>query len=401
LSLRTRVQTAVVISAGAALAATLTSFAPTAAARVAEPDPPSATAARATTTTTLSSGERVGASAGRKAGAAAGAKAGRKAGRLVGGLKGARAGEAAGRRAGAAAGARAGRAAGAKHSGAGAKRAGAKAGARAGARAGAKAGRRAGRATLGPDCGTTVYRKPDGSAWHCTLGDDFSGTALNTRLWRVMTSDEFNFGDRKDCFVNRPANVFVAGGALNLVARRESSSFRCHRGKGTYLTPYTAGMVSTYQKWAQAYGRFEFRAKFPYSEARGLQTSLWLWPKDASGAIWPVSGEIDVAEWYSQWPDRVIPFLHYAALDGGKGTNRECYVDRVQDWHTYLLEWQPGSIRISYDGQTCLENDSLGSPFDKPYLMAMFNGFGLNRNVPTDATPRYNRAQIAWVRVWS
>ncbi|MFL6061367.1 MAG: family 16 glycosylhydrolase [Marmoricola sp.] len=400
MSLRKCAHAAVVLSAALAVTASLTSLAPAATAQLPAPEatsPVSSAGARVAATTPSA---RAGASAGRTAGAAAGTRAGRIAGRAAGGDKGARAGAAAGRRAGAIAGARAGRAAGAKVSLAAAKRAGARAGKRAGTRAGTRAGRLAGRAAVGPSCGTVVYYKPDGTRWRCVLGDDFNGTSLNSARWRVMTSDEFNFGARKDCFMNRPANVSVSGGVLNLVARRERSSFRCHRGKGTYLTQYSAGMVSTYQKWAQAYGRFEFRAKFPYTTQRGLQTSLWLWPKDATGAIWPVSGEIDVAEWYSQWPDRSIPFLHYASLDTGKATNNQCYVDGVQDWHTYLLEWKPGSIKISYDGKVCLENDSIGSPFNKPYLLAMFGGFGLNRNVPTASTPALNRTQIAWVRVW-
>ncbi|RNL65189.1 glycoside hydrolase family 16 protein [Nocardioides marmoriginsengisoli] len=415
MSLRTRIQAGAAFGAAAAVVASLATIAPVASAQPVVTMRDTTTSASSSTSparvAALRPATKAGQAAGRKAGAAAGAKAGRAAGAKAGGARGAKAGEAAGRKAGALAGAKAGRKAGAKLSSslgvkAGTKagtKAGRKVGRKAGAKAGAAAGHRAGKAAAAntPNCGVNTYRKPDGTPWKCTFADNFSGDSLDTRLWRVMTSDEFAFGVRKDCFMNSPKNVSVSGGVLNLVARRESSPVSCARGRGTFVTPYSSGMVSTYQKWEQAFGRFEFRAKFPYTEERGVQTSLWLWPADASGAVWPITGEIDVAEWYSQWPDRVIPFLHYVGLNDSKATNKECYVDRVQDWHTYLLEWYPGTIRISYDGQTCLLNDTLSSPFDKPFFMAMFGGFGLARNAPTAATPAVNRSQFAWVRAWS
>lgn len=412
MSLRTRIQAGAALGAAAVLVASLATVAPIASAQpvVAMRDHVS-TPVQTARVAAVRPATKAGAVAGRKAGAAAGAKAGKAAGAKVGGARGAKAGEAAGRKAGALAGAKAGRRAGAKLSSRLGVKAGTRAGTKAGKKVGAKAGKKAGTAAghragkaaaaAGPDCGTTVYRKPDGTPWKCTFGDDFNGTKLDTSVWRVMSSDEFAFGVRKDCFMNSPKNVSVSGGVLNLVARRETTPVSCARGRGTFVTPYSSGMVSTYQKWEQAFGRFEFRAKFPYTEARGLQTSLWLWPDDASGAVWPITGEIDVAEWYSQWPDRVIPFLHYVALNDSKATNKECYVNRVQDWHTYLLEWEPGKIRISYDGRTCLVNDTLSSPFDKPFFMAMFGGFGLARNAPTAATPAVNYSQFAWVRAWS
>lgn len=252
-------------------------------------------------------------------------------------------------------------------------------------------------------CGVNVYRKPDGTRWTCTLGEDFNGTALNSNLWRVMTSDKFGYGDRPDCFVNNRNNIAVANGVLTLTSRRETSTFNCVRDGRTFRTRYSAGMVSTYSKFAQAYGRFEFRAKLPYTTQKGLQTSMWLWPQGASGALWPATGEIDVAEWYSSWPDRVIPYLHQANIFVPKSqvTNNNCLVRRVQDWHTYLLEWTPAYLKISFDGRQCLYKKGGGAPFNKRSMISLFQGFGLDRNAPTTSTPGLAKAQFAWVRVWS
>ncbi|MCX6397609.1 MAG: glycoside hydrolase family 16 protein [Propionibacteriales bacterium] len=268
----------------------------------------------------------------------------------------------------------------------------------------ARAATTVGTATSAPNCGVNTYRKPDGTRWRCTLGENFDGTRLNTNLWRVMTSDRFSYDDRPDCFVNDPDNVKVANGVLRLTARREASAFNCYRKSGTVRTRYSAGMVSTFGKWTQAYGRFEFRAKFPYTTQRGIQGSFWLWPDGASGATWPISGEIDVAEWYSSYPDRVIPYLHYGTsflAPKSATTNNNCLVRRVQDWHTYVLEWTPQGIRIMYDGVTCLYRKGGGAPFNRDFMMAMFQGFGLGKNAPTSSTPAVSTTQIAWVRVWS
>jgi beta-glucanase (GH16 family) len=385
--------------AAALLAAGLTSVSPLSAANASK-----ATASKTATphAARATAAEKAGEKAGRKSGALAGAKAGKAAG-AKSGANAATAGEKAGRTAGAAAGAKAGAKAGKK---AGAKR-GAKAGAKAGALAGAKAGKVAGTkvaASMKPQCGVITYRKPDGTPWKCTFGDDFAGTKLDASKWRVMTTAEFSYGARPDCFVNSPNNVSVGGGVLTLTSRKEKSMFNCPRKGQNARTQYSAGMVSTYEKFNQAYGRWEFRAKFPNSEENGVQTSLWLWPEGASGAGWPTTGEIDVAEWYSHFNDRVIPFLHTSGtlLGGTKSTtNNFCMVDQVQNWHTYVLEWVPGSLRILYDGQLCLENNTQGAPFNKSYFMSMFQGYGVDRNKMSSATPASSSAQFAWVRVWS
>lgn len=260
-------------------------------------------------------------------------------------------------------------------------------------------------ATAAPYCGPTL-RKPDGTRWRCTFADYFSGTALDRRKWTVMTSATSGFGDRPDCFMNSRANLAVTQGKLWLTSRR-TAPFTCGRGSRAFTAHATSGMVSTMGKFAQGYGRFEFRASFPYTTQDGLQSSLWLWPQGATGAMWPMTGEIDVAEWYSNWPDRVIPRLHYATafLARSQATNYRCLVPNVRAFHTYVLEWTPRSIEIRYDGKTCLRNTSwrtLGSaPFDKPYFLAMMQALGVGKNDPTARTPLPASTVIDHVRVWS
>lgn len=142
--------------------------------------------------------------------------------------------------------------------------------------------------------------------------------------------------------------------------RKEAAAFTCTTPTKAYTTRYTAASVSTYRKWSQTYGRYEFRAKFPAATTRGVHGALWLWPDNAlKYGPWPLSGEIDVAEVYSLFNDRAIPFVHYWPGRVSQ-TNNYCLL-KVTDWHTYTLEWTTTSIKISFDGHGVRErNDHAG-----------------------------------------
>ena len=61
------------------------------------------------------------------------------------------------------------------------------------------------------------------------------------------------------------------------------------------------------------------------------------------------------AETYSKYPDRVIPFIHYNQLtDDLSVTNNYCMIADVSAFHSYVAEWTPAPITITYYGATCL-----------------------------------------------
>jgi beta-glucanase (GH16 family) len=254
-------------------------------------------------------------------------------------------------------------------------------------------------AATSPDCGVTL-RKADGTAWRCTFSDNFDGSALNTNRWKVITSNDADYRSRKDCFVNNPKNVAVANGSLRLTTRR-TGTFTCGRGTNAYQAVGTSGMVSTMGKFFQEYGRFEMRAKWPYTTKPGLQAAFWLWPQDASGMAWPVTGELDIAEWYSQHADRAIPYLHTATgwLNPSAVTNNYCILKNPWDWHVYTLVWTAKRILIKYDGKTCLDVAG-GAPFNVPVFTSLAQAFGVKKNAPTSATPMPATLQVSYVRVW-
>jgi beta-glucanase (GH16 family) len=260
-------------------------------------------------------------------------------------------------------------------------------------------------------CGASIP-KATGGTWQCTWADDFDGTGLDRTKWVPQTTGASGFTDGTSCFVDTPDNVSVGDGVLTLTARKEAAPFTCHDpSHGDYTTQYTTGMVSTYRLFSQAYGRFEVRAKLPPAAVAGLQESFWLWPDNPIkyGYVWPQSGEIDIAEIYSRYADRAIPYVHYvpATVDPNV-TNNYCLVDDISRFHTYAVEWTTSTITIIYDGQTCLV-DSWNpasplvkpQPFDQPFMVALTQALGVGGNAFDPATtPLPAVTQVDYVHVW-
>jgi beta-glucanase (GH16 family) len=252
--------------------------------------------------------------------------------------------------------------------------------------------------------------KPGGGTWTCTWADEFDGAELDRSRWTVFESSQIGFRAGSSCFVDDPDNVAVAGGALRLTARTEPQWFTCEQSGQLrdFETRTTNGMVSTFEKATWTYGRFEIRAQLPATKVPGIQTALWLWPVNPLRyGPWPMSGEIDIAEFYSEHPDRVIPYVHYAALDGNV-TSTSCVIEDVTAWHTYALDWTPELIRISYDDRICYQTAINPAPplvrpqpFDHPFMLSLTQALGVGTNEFRDGTtPLPATTVVDYVRVW-
>ena len=224
-----------------------------------------------------------------------------------------------------------------------------------------------------------------------------------------ITTAASGFHSGPECFVDSPNNTSVANGVLTLTVRKEATPFTCASPSGAYTTQYTSEQVATYGTFAQAYGRFEVRAKVPNTPIPGLQESFWLWPQNqVKYGAWPLSGEIDIAEMYSWVNDRAIPFVHYNNYLDPNVTNNYCMIADLGQFHTYAVEWTPQSLTIIYDGQTCLVDNwnpmapqVKPAPFDQPFIVALTQLLGVQNNAfdPT-TTPLPASTQVDYVRVW-
>jgi len=288
------------------------------------------------------------------------------------------------------------------------------------AAAGARTVPRARAATVAsPTCGGTTLAKPGGGVWQCTFDDEFTASTLDPSEWtpQLTAHSDYTNGPAGSaaCYVDSPRNISVSGGYLRLTARAEAAPFTCAGPSGGFTTKYTAGMVSTYAGFHQAYGRFEVRAKLPQTTAKGLQETLWLWPvNQVKYGAWPYSGEIDFAEFYSQYANLDVPYLHYvydpASLNTATNTNvataYNCTIN-FSTFNSYAVTWVPGRITILTNGKTCLVDNyaasglSTPAPFDQPFFIALTQALGVGTNAFNAATtPLPATTVVDFVRAW-
>ena len=261
-------------------------------------------------------------------------------------------------------------------------------------------------AATAPNCGTKVA-KSNGQPWTCTFDDEFNGNSLNTNYWTAQTTaaSDYTTGPKSERACYEAADVTVSGGYLHLGANRVAP-FTCHTPSSSFTTNLTAGMVTSVGKFDQTYGRFEARAMLPATSVRGLQETLWLWPSNQFkyGPVWPMSGEIDYSEFYSQYANLDVPYLHYAE-SGQAVTADDCHIT-VGAFNTYDLTWQPGELTIAVNGHTCLDdhyhatNAPSPAPFNQPFFLALTQAIGVGTNVVSSATPFPAQTLVDYVRVW-
>jgi len=271
--------------------------------------------------------------------------------------------------------------------------------------------------------------------WRCTFDDEFGpkthdSNRLRPRWWRAQkTADSAYYTGppgRQACYFDNPQNVWVAGGSLHLRARELPHQFHCLSGggvtflvrdSGSFYTRYTAGMVSTWHRFAQLNGRFAVRAKVPATKMRGLQETLWLFPIDPHkyGNVNEKSGEIDFAEFFSEYSRKTIPYIHYLkdrpgnppSYDPTRNNNTElCPIHRGK-FNTYVAQWSPGRIKIIVNGTTCLIDNyhpwhiSPPAPFDQPFFVVLTQALGVGSNAfSPKSTPLPATTEIDWVRIW-
>lgn len=258
-------------------------------------------------------------------------------------------------------------------------------------------------ATQGAPCDSTSLRKPDGSAWTCSFDEEFDGTSLDRSRWTPIETRTSGYQIGRECFVDDPSNISVDGGSLSLTVRRLDAPQPCAGARpGDEQLDHTGGSVILNDEFAQSGGRFEIRAAFPRTTVAGHHGALWMYPRSPT-AQWPLSGEIDIAEFYSTYPDRAIPYIHYGN-DDASVTNNYCMIPDPTAFNTYTLEWTSTTMSIAYNGVTCVSHqlsDAAKAPFSGDFKTVLTQGLGVYGNTPTSATPDVGTTTIDYVRVWS
>jgi beta-glucanase (GH16 family) len=242
----------------------------------------------------------------------------------------------------------------------------------------------------------------------CRFDQEFNGTRLNRRVWTVTRTAASGYRAGQECYVDSRRTSWVHGGSLHLATRKQPAPFTCDSPYGAYRTRYVSGMVTTEHSFAQTYGHFEIRARFPAALTRGLHSAIWMWPKKRTYGP-RTSGEIDIVEHYSFLPHRVMPSLGYHPMNLlARQTGGGCTVGNLAAFHTFELDWNPQTITMTYDGRHCWTTGWTPAmplrhpePFDKPFFLILTEALGTSANAPSPGL-RFPQAMLVdYVRAWS
>ena len=239
---------------------------------------------------------------------------------------------------------------------------------------------------LAPGCGVAQERdRSDGAVaapgWVLTWSDEFDGPALDGTRWRV---EHAALTKNNELQYYLPDEVYLEDGCLVLRSRE-----REHGGRR-----YTSGLVDTQNRFSQAFGRFEVRAKLP--KGRGIWPAHWMLPDDHPA--WPP--EIDIMELLGHEPDTVHLTQHWGTWPNN-ASHGVPFVgpDFSEGFHVFTVEWSPDRIDWFVDGE--LRHSSTESVPRIPFYLILNTAVGGDWPGNPDATTTFPQHHlIDYVRVY-
>jgi beta-glucanase (GH16 family) len=163
---------------------------------------------------------------------------------------------------------------------------------------------------------------------------------------------------------------------------------------------HTAGKVSV------LHGRIEARVRVP--KGAGTWPAFWMLGTDLVEVTWPTCGEIDILEVRGRDPHTLVGTIHGPGYSGehGSGTEISVEADMSEGFHTFAVEWLPGSISWYIDDrhyQTKTPADVAPSDwvFEHPHYIIMNLAMGGGFTGEIDPALTLAEMAIDHVRVYS
>jgi len=227
------------------------------------------------------------------------------------------------------------------------------------------------------------------------LEELFKGPELNRSLWNTDLKVFGRWGDRyhNSSYLNylSDEDVLLEKGHLRL--RAERRSVEGDNPPGAY--DYSAGMISSHDKFTFRYGYVEIRARFP--GGKGVWPAFWLMPQAHQ---WPP--EFDVAEYYAGRKMMHLGLCHgdFPEINWDSGANDD--VNFEGEWNTYGLLWLPGYAAWIQNG--VVKRIARGPHVPSiPMYVILSNGVS-SRIGPSDepdgATVFPNYFEVEYLKVW-
>jgi beta-glucanase (GH16 family) len=240
------------------------------------------------------------------------------------------------------------------------------------------------------------------------FSDEFDGPKLDTTKWQTCYdnySAQFdgctNYGNwESEWYKSSQVNILQG----NLVLTADKQLIAADNKFGTTQDyEYVSGMVSTGSvnkvdpaKWQNTYGYYEARMLVPDGQA--IWPAFWLLPTDHD---WPP--EIDIMETVGQKPNELINtyFWKGGKNEPVKDSSVYTHSENLSDnWHTYAVDWQPGSIKWYLDDKL-VKTAVSGQVSSKPmHIILNLAVGGMLPGEPDDTTPKKSIMLVDYVRVY-
>ncbi len=226
---------------------------------------------------------------------------------------------------------------------------------------------------------TTDHALP---GWQLVWQDEFDGPAgapPDPSKWTPEIGGHGWGNAEWQYYTDRPENVAQNGeGALAITVREaepDQAALPCWYGP----CRYTSARLLTAERFTFTYGRAEARIRVPYGQ--GIWPAFWALGADIGTVGWPESGEIDIMENIGREPSTLHGTVHGPGYSGEYGIGGAVDLPGgaalTDDFHVFAVEWAPGEIRWSLDGEQYfrITHDDLPPgarwAFDHPFFLLL------------------------------
>jgi beta-glucanase (GH16 family) len=228
---------------------------------------------------------------------------------------------------------------------------------------------------------------PSKPGWKLVFRDEFDGKAVDTKKWNLR--DPWGRERNRELQAYVEDAFEVKDGILRIKAEKRRADY------GGKQRAFTSGIMTTYQKFSQQFGRFEIRCRIP--KGTGLWPAFWLLPEPLG---WPP--EIDVLEVLGQ-DTKTIYFTHHWEEPGRAHASDSKPYQSKQDlaagFHVVAIEWTPTDIRWALDGKERFRSRK-SIPQTRMYLLLNLAVGGDWPGPPNEQTVFPAYFEIDYVRVY-
>jgi beta-glucanase (GH16 family) len=219
-----------------------------------------------------------------------------------------------------------------------------------------------------------------------TFQDEFEGSSLDLAKWTPADPWGKERNRELQAYVK---DAFVVQDGLLRVQAEKRGAFYAGKQRS-----FTSGMMTTYGKFSQQYGRFEIRCRVP--KGKGMWPAFWLLPDPLT---WPP--EIDVLEILGHQPDKVYMTHHFRNEEKKHGSHGGSWTgpDFSSDFHQFAVEWSPKEIVWFVDGTERFRSEKT-IPQAKMYLLVNLAVGGDWPGAPDEKTAFPSALEVDYVRVY-